>query len=54
MKLKSELVNDDWERIYIDNELVYEGHSAPMRQVMYAIDGTKGFVCEYTAVTEED
>ena len=33
-EIKSEFVNDDWERIYVDGKLLIEGHSISARQLM--------------------
>ena len=35
-EIKSEFVNEDWERIYVDGKLLIEGHSISARQFMSA------------------
>ena len=53
MKIKSELVNDDWERIYINGELAIENHSITARQLMQLLLNY-GIQVEYTEVQEDD
>lgn len=53
MKIKSELVNDDWERIYINGELAMENHSITARQLMQLLL-SYGIQVEYTEVRGDD
>lgn len=53
MKIKSEFVNDDWERLYINDKLIYENHSISLREFMREVDGKYGIECEETEVEEE-
>lgn len=53
--IKSEFVNDDWERIYYDGELLIEGHSISARQLMLAMwPDPSEIKVEFTHVHEED
>lgn len=52
MEIKSEFVNDDWERIYIDGKLVIEGHSITARQLMRELTDF-GIKVEFTSVEED-
>jgi hypothetical protein len=55
IKIKSEFVNDDWERIYINGELITEGHSITARQLMRELmDLGLGIKVEFTSVEEDD
>jgi hypothetical protein len=53
MKIKSELVNGDWERIYINGELAMENHSITARQLMQLLL-SYGVQVEYTEVREDE
>lgn len=54
MIITSELVNDDWERIYIDGELFIEGHSITARQLMTELSLRFDIIVNFTTVIEEE
>lgn len=54
LKIKSELVNDDWERIYINDKLVCENHCVAARGLMRALESLDLADVKFTEVEEED
>jgi D-arabinose 5-phosphate isomerase GutQ len=54
MKITSELVNDDWERIYLNDVLVFESHSVTARQLMDVLSAYEDIQCKLIEVTEEE
>ena len=55
LRIKSEFVNDDWERIYINGMMVDESHSHTARQLMELLFLYGGEVqIERTQVFEEE
>lgn len=53
MKVKSEFVNDDWERIYFDDEVVFQNHSVTARQLMDFLSEYGVVDIEFTQVEED-
>lgn len=54
MTITSELVNDDWERIYIDGELAIEGHMITARQLMMELSLRFDIAVNFTEIIEEE
>lgn len=55
MKVKIEHVNDDWERLYINGDLIHENHSIPIFVLLCAMmKYDKSIEFEETEVEEEE
>lgn len=53
MTIKSEFVNDDWERIYINGKLAMENHNITARDLMGLLP-EYGVQVEYTEVQGDE
>lgn len=58
MKIKSELVNDDWERVYVNDKLLLENHSIYLRDFLRSMQEEsvldESLEIEFTEVQEEE
>lgn len=58
MKIKSELVNDDWERVYVNDKLLLENHSIYLRNFLRSMQEEsvldESLEIEFTEVQEEE
>ena len=54
LEIKSELVNNDWERIYINDKLVCENHHVTARGLMRVLESLDLADVKFTEVEEDE
>lgn len=54
MKIKIKTNLNDWEKMYIDGSLYYEGHSISAQDVLEAIAEYADFDFEYEVIEDEN